>query len=161
MLTRMEQKLEKLKVNLDAKFEVQKESISELTKEICHSMFRNFEKILNEELRKQNEKIENLEAEKQMLKNHVMELKRSNLNMQQNLEDVEQYGRRRIDGVTVKNNESVDLILEDVKAMFEQSGNDVSDGAVDRAHQIGQGFPDSKFKQKCKSIIICFTTFRH
>ena len=64
MPTRMEQKLEELKVHLDAKFEVQKESISELTKEICNSMFRNFEKILNEELRKQNEKIEKLEAEK-------------------------------------------------------------------------------------------------
>ena len=126
-------------------------------------MFRNFEKILNEELRKQNEKIEKLEAEKQMLQNHVMELKRSNLNMQQNLDDVEQYGRRlclRIDGVTVKNNESADLILEDVKAMFEEAGIDVPDAVVDRAHRIGQGYTDSKTKQKCKSIIIRFTTFR-
>ena len=128
MPTRMEQKLEELKVHLDAKFEVQKESISELTKEICNSMFRNFEKILNGELRKQNEKIEKLEAEKQILQNHVMELRRSNLSMQQNLDDVEQYGRRlclRIDGVTVKNNESADLILEDVKAMFEEAGIDM------------------------------------
>ena len=67
MPTRIEQKLQELKVHLDAKFEVQKESISELTKEICNSMFRNFEKILNEELRKQNEKIDKLEAEKRML----------------------------------------------------------------------------------------------
>ena len=64
MPTRIEQKLQELKVHLDAKFEVQKKSISELTKEICNSMFRNFEKILYEELRKQNEKIEKLEAKK-------------------------------------------------------------------------------------------------
>ena len=73
MPTRMEQKLEELKVYLDAKLEVQKESISELTKEICNSMLKNFEKNLNGELRKQNEKIEKLEAEKQMLQNDVME----------------------------------------------------------------------------------------
>ena len=64
MPTRMEQKLEELKVHLDAKFEVRKKSISELTNKICNSMFRNFEKIFNEELRKQNEKIEKLEAKK-------------------------------------------------------------------------------------------------
>ena len=73
MPTRMEQKLEELKVYLDAKLEVQKESISELTKKICNSMLKNFEKNLNGELRKQNEKIEKLEAEKQMLQNDVME----------------------------------------------------------------------------------------
>ena len=71
MPTRMEQKLEELKVHLDAKFEVQKESISELTKEICNSMFRNFEKILNEELRKKNEKTEKLETE---IKTNALEL---------------------------------------------------------------------------------------
>ena len=45
-------------------------------------MFKNFKKILNEELRKQNEKIETLEAEKHMLQNHVMELKYPDLNLQ-------------------------------------------------------------------------------
>lgn len=53
-----------------------------------------------------------------MLENHVNDLKRSDLNMQQNFDDVEQYGknlRLPIDGITVKNNESVDLALDDVK----------------------------------------------
>ena len=52
-------------------------------------MFKRFKKILNEELRKQNEKIEMREAEKQMLQNHVMDLKLSNLNLQHNLFDLE------------------------------------------------------------------------
>ena len=83
--------------------------------------------------------------------------------MQQNLDDVKQYGRRlclRIEGVTVKNNESADLILEDVKAMFE-AGINVPDAVVDRAHRTGQSYTDSETKQKCKSIIIRFSTFRH
>ena len=77
----MEQKLEQLKIHLDEKFEVQKESISEIN-EICNSMFKNFEKNLSKELRKHNENIKKLENEKHMLQNHVMELKRSNLNIQ-------------------------------------------------------------------------------
>ena len=80
MQTRMEQKLEQLKIHLDEKFEVQKESISEIN-EICNSMFKNFEKNLSKELRKHNENIKKLEDEKHMLQNHVIELKRSNLNI--------------------------------------------------------------------------------
>ena len=46
MTTRMELKLEELKVHLDTKFEVQKQLISDLTKEICSSLFKNLEKFL-------------------------------------------------------------------------------------------------------------------
>ena len=83
--------------------------------------------------------------------------------MQQNLDDVEQCERRlclRINGVTLRNNESASSTLDDVKTMFEKAGIDVPDGLVDRANWIGQGHTDSKAKQKRKSIIIFFTTFR-
>lgn len=59
----MEQKLEQLKIHLDEKFEVQKESISEIN-EICNSMFKNFENNLNEKSRKQNKNTENLQTNK-------------------------------------------------------------------------------------------------
>ena len=39
--------------------------------------------------------------------------------------------------------------------MLEEAGIYVSDAVVDWAHQIGQGYSDSKTKQKCKRIIIC------
>ena len=81
-------------------------------------MFKSFEKILNNRLRKQNEKIEKFKTEKQMIQNRVAELKHSHLNMQQNLDDIEQYSRRlwlQIDVIFVKNNESVNSIFNDVK----------------------------------------------
>ena len=81
-------------------------------------MFKSFEKILNNRLRKQNEKIEKFKTEKQMIQNRVAELKHSNLNMQQNLDDIEQYSRRlwlQIDVIFVKNSESVNSIFNDVK----------------------------------------------
>ena len=42
-------------------------------------------------------------------------------------------------GVTVKNNEIVDLVLDDIKSIFEKVDIDVSDAVVDRAHRIDQG----------------------
>ena len=66
-----------------------------------------------------------------------MELEHSNLNMQQNLDDVEQCERRhclRTNGVTVRNNESASATLGDIKTMFDKAGIDVPDGLVDRAN---------------------------
>ena len=39
----------------------------------------------------------------------------------------------------MKNNESANLILDDIKTMVEEAGTDVTHGVVDRAHQIDQG----------------------
>ena len=57
-------------------------------------MFKSFENVLNEELEKQNHKIEKLEAAQQMLQKLRVELKHSNLNFHKNLNDVEQYASR-------------------------------------------------------------------
>ena len=62
---------------------------------------------------------------------------------------------------TVKNNESADLILDEIRTIFEEAGIYVPDAAVDREPPIDQGYTDLKTKQKCKSTIIRFTTFRH
>ena len=62
---------------------------------------------------------------------------------------------------TVKNNESANPILDKIRTMFEEAGIYVPDAAVDRVHPIDQGYTDLKTKQKCKSTIIRFITFRH
>ena len=108
----MEQKFEDLKTYLNDKFQAQKESISDIAKDICTSMLKNFEVMLKEELskqdlkiEKQNEKIKELESERSMFQQQVMELKRANVKMQEHVDDNEQYGRRlclRFDGVPVQ-----------------------------------------------------------
>lgn len=63
-----------------------------------------------------------------MLQNNIINLKRSNFNVQQNRDNFEQYGRRlclSIDGVTVINKERVDSISNNIKAMFKEFGSDV------------------------------------
>ena len=167
----MEQKLEDLKTYLNDKFQAQKEAISDIAKDICTSMLKNFEIILKEELDKQNtkilrqnERIEKLESEKGMFQKQVMELKHANIKMQEQIDDNEQYGRRlclRFDGVPVKEKETSDMVLEDMKNIFEEAGIEIPDNVIDRAHRIGKGYTDTKTNMKCKSIIMRFTTFRH
>ena len=63
-----------------------------------------------------------------MLQNNIINLKRSNFNVQQNRDNFKQHGRRlclSIDGVTVINKERVDSISNNIKAMFKEFGSDV------------------------------------
>lgn len=63
-----------------------------------------------------------------MLQNNIINLKRSNFNVQQNRDNFEQHRRRlclSIDGVTVINKERVDSISNNIKAMFKEFGSDV------------------------------------
>ena len=87
-----------------------------------------------------------------------------NLQIQNDLEELEQYGRRlslRIDGVPVKGKERSQDVFEHVVSMFEEAGTGNFDGYIDRAHRIGKTYFDKKSSIKCKSIIVKFTTFRH
>lgn len=86
MVVRMDVKLGQLKVHLHIKFEDQNQS--EITREVCSSIFKNVEKIVDKQLIKQNNKI-------------------GNLDLLQNLDEVEQYEIKfclRTEGFPVKNN---------------------------------------------------------
>ena len=48
-----------------------------------------------------------------------------------------------------------------MKCLVSESGCDIPDAAIDRAHRIGKGYTDKKSNLSCKSIIVRFTTFRH
>ena len=52
-------------------------------------------------------------------------------------------------------------MLDKVKSLIKETGCDIPDGVIDRAHRIGKGYNDKKTNVRCKSIIVRFTTFRH
>ena len=84
--------------------------------------------------------------------------------MQQANEELEQYGRRlcvRIDGFQTVDNETLDQVLDKVKSLIKESSCDTPDVVIDRACRIGKGYNDKKTNVRCKSIIVCFTTFNH
>ena len=93
MLTRMDQKIEDMKKYMDEKFENQQSSFSAIAKNIFSTVFESFEKIIKEQLGKENERILKLEADKCLLQEQMMSLKYANLQMQNSKEELEQCGR--------------------------------------------------------------------
>ena len=67
MLTRMEQKIEDIKKYVNEKFENQQNFFSATAKDFCSNIFESFEKIIKEQMEKQNERISKLEADKCLL----------------------------------------------------------------------------------------------
>ena len=93
MLTRMDQKIEDMKKYMDEKFENQQSSFSAIAKNIFSTVFESFEKIIKEQMGKENERILKLEADKCLLQEQMMSLKYANLQMQNSKEELEQCGR--------------------------------------------------------------------
>ena len=63
----MEQKIEDIKKYVNEKFENQQNFFSATAKGICSTIFESFEKIIKEQMEKQNERISKLEADKCLL----------------------------------------------------------------------------------------------
>ena len=81
-----------------------------------------------------------------------------------NNEELEQYGSKfclRIEGVPSTENESSDDVLGKVKSLIAESGCEIPDVGIDRAHRIDRGYKDKSRNVPCKSIIVRFSTFRH
>ena len=84
--------------------------------------------------------------------------------MEDDSEELEQYSRRlclKIDGVPSTDKETSDEVIEKVKSLASESGCDIPDVVIDRAHRIGKEYRDKRSNLSCKRINVCFTTFRH
>ena len=115
---------------------------------------------INNEIKKREE----LESTVEMLQQHVREYQKRVNRLENDSEEQEQYGRRlclRIEGVPSAEKETSEEVLEKVKCLVSESGCDITDVVIDRAHRIGKGYTDKKSYLSCNSIIVRFTTFRH
>ena len=158
----MEQKTDELKKNFDQRFEAQSEMIKSVVRDVCALLVENFKLIFKEEMKKEID--ERVISEKHMLQQQITSLKQVNLQIQNDFEELEQYGRRlslSIDGVPVKEKERSQDVFEYVVGMFEEAGAGNVDGYIDRAHRIGKTYFDKKSSKNCKSIIVKLATFRH
>ena len=134
MLTTMEQKIEDIRKHMDKKFEYQESSFSAIGKGICSTVFESFEKIIKEQMEKQNEGISKLVADKCLLQEQVMCLKHANVQMLNSKGQLEQYGRRlclRINEVPVKSDETNDDVLKHVKEMCDEVELDIPNTVID------------------------------
>ena len=116
-LTNIDQKIDELKIYTEEQFCSRNKKLEE----ICENLFKKFRKHIElqftNELKKQSERLEELESDKTMLQNQILEIKKQNLLNQQEIEELEQYGRRlglRFEGIPTKKNETSDKVLEKI-----------------------------------------------
>ena len=48
-----------------------------------------------------------------------------------------------------------------MKSLITDSGSEITDVVIKRAHRIGKGYKEKTRNVPCKSIIVRFSTFRH
>ena len=111
---------------------------------VCALLIGNFKVIFKEEIKKEIDR--RLNSEKHMLQQQITSLKQVNLQIQNDFEELEQYGRSlslRIDGVPVKGKERSQGMFEHVVGMFEHAvgmfenvGAGNIDRHIDRIHRI-------------------------
>ena len=84
-------------------------------------------------------------------------------------EELEKHGRRcclKIEGVPSVENQSSGDVLGKVKTLITESGCEILDVVIHRAHRIDRGYKTRNMADKagnvpCKSIIVRFLTFQH
>ena len=99
MIPAMERKFEELKRSVEDRFNKQKDSLREIISEICSTLFDRFKKDLKEEMK---EEIMKISPENCMFQNHILELKQATVKLQNEIDELEQCGRRsciRTDGI--------------------------------------------------------------
>ena len=142
---------------IDEKFnELKNDFLTEIKEQIKNEVTA----AINNEMKKREE----LESTVSMLQQHVREYRKRINKLEDDGEELEQYSRRlclRIDGVPSTDKETSDEVLEKVKSLASESGCDIPDVVIDRAHRIGKEYRDKRSNLSCKSIIVRFTTFRH
>ena len=62
-------------------------------------------------------------------------------------------------GVPFVENESLDDVLDKVKSLITESGCEIPDVVIDRAHRIGKVYKDKTRNVPCKSITVRFWHF--
>ena len=94
----------------------------------------------------------------------VIKLQERITTLEQEQDDLEQYGRQvcvRIDDVPVESEETVESVFEKVGKFLGEACPDVPVSCIDRAHRIGSEYKSYRNKKKCCCIIVHFMNFRH
>ena len=95
-------------------------SLDKKIAELCGNLLQ-----FTNELKKQSKRIGELESDKIMIQHQILEIKKQNLQNQQEIEELEQYDRRlclKFEGILTEKNETSDKVLEKVMVICKDSG---------------------------------------
>ena len=131
---------EEILAKIDEKFnELKNDFLTEIKEQIKNEVTA----AINNEMKNREE----LDSTVSRLQQHVREYQKQINKLEDEGEEVEQYGRRlclRIDGVPSTDKETSDEVLEKVKSLASESGCDIPDVVIDRAHRIGKEYRDQR-----------------
>ena len=151
----IEQKLEELKRSIEDRFDKQQDSLREIISEICSALFGRYKKDLKEEMKKEmDEQITKISSENCMFENQILELKQAYVKLQNELDELEQYGRLsciRIDGIPEVSNESSADVFNNIVDLFVRVGIEDIEQNIDRAHRIGKSFHHKNSKKSVRA----------
>ena len=157
MITRkMEDKFEGLKNYFDKKLSSQEQSLTCTFNALINDLKVETTKERKSEVSKQHEK---LVSQNKMFQQHVSELRKLNFDNQAKNEELEQFGRRlclHIDGISLKNNETREDVLDSIKNVFELADVNIPDMVVYCAHRIGCVYKDRTSNKKLKYNQFCY-----
>ena len=147
----MEQKLEELKRSVEDRFDKQKDSLRAIISEICSTLFDRFKKDLKEEMKEEmEEQITKISPENGMFQNHILELKQANVKLQNEIDELEQCGRRsciRTDDIPEESNESNEDVFNNIVVMFVRVAIEDVEQNIDRSQRIGKSYHHKKSKK--------------
>ena len=157
----MDLKIDQLKSYIEEQFC----SRDKKTEEICGNLFEELREQIElqftNELKKQSKRIEELEYDKTMPQNQILKIWKQRLQNQQEIEKLEQYGRRlflRFKGTPTERNETSDKVLEKMMGIWKESAFEIADLVKDQAHRIDVPYVDKITKKSCKNVIFWFYT---
>ena len=129
-MTNMDQKIHELKSYIEEQFCSRDKKLEELCGNLLEKFRKQIELQFTNELKKQSKRIEELESDKIMLQHQILEIKKQNLQNQQEIEELEQYGRRlclRFEGIPTEKNETSDKALNKIMGIYKDSGVEIPD----------------------------------
>ena len=158
----MDQKIDELRSYIEEQFC----SLDKKLEELCGNLFQKFPKQIElqftNELKKQSKRIEQLESDKIILQHQIFEIKKQNLQNQQEIEVLELYGGRlcvSFEGILTEKNKTSDKVSEKIMGICRDSGAEIPDTVIDGAHRIGVPYVDKTSKKSCKSSLFAFLLF--
>ena len=129
--------------------------LREIISDICSALFDSFKKDLKEKMKKEmDEQITKISSENCMFQNQILELKQAYVKLQNEFDELEQYGRHssiRINGTPEVSNESSADVFNNIVDMFVRVGIEDIEQNIDRAHRIGKSYHHKKSKKSVRA----------
>ena len=161
-MTNMDQKFDQLKSYIEEQFCSRDRKLGQLYENLFEKFWKEVELQFTNELKKQSKRIEELESDKIMLQHQILEIKKQNLQNQQEIEELEQYDRRlclRFHGIPTEKNETSDKDLEKIMGICKDSDVEIPDTVIDRTHRIDIPYVDKTTKNHVRASLFGFLLF--